>query len=56
MADNTEKKDQAPDKPTDQGKPKSEAGHGGEQADDTQAGSGGRGGHRKREGGPPEGQ
>jgi hypothetical protein len=41
----------------DEGKaPKAHAGASDEGADNTSAGSGGRGGHRKREGGPPEGK
>ncbi len=36
--------------------PKAHACASGEGADNTSAGSGGRGGHRRREGGPPEGK
>jgi len=52
-----EKEAQRVDEKKDEGKaPKAKAGASGEGTDNTSAGSGGRGGHRKREGGPPEGQ
>jgi hypothetical protein len=52
-----EKEARRADEKKDEGKPpKARAGASGEGTDDTQAGSGGRGGHRKREGGPPEGK
>jgi len=45
------------DEKKDEGKPpKAHAGASGEGTDNTSAGSGGRGGHRRREGGPPEGK
>lgn len=45
------------DEKKDEGKPpKAHAGASGPGTDNTSAGSGDRGGHRKREGGPPEGK
>ena len=52
-----EKEDQKTDEKKDEGQePKAHAGASGPGTDNTSAGSGGRGGHRKREGGRPEGE
>lgn len=51
-----EKEERSTDEKKDEGHlPKAHAGASGPGTDNTSAGSGGRGGHRRREGGPPEG-
>lgn len=52
-----EKEEHSTKEKKDEGKePKAHAGASGPGTDNTSAGSGNRGGHRRREGGPPEGK